>query len=63
MEVMGFNFQNRDEKEIVERYLMSFEIIHTDIEIANLVIKYRSENKIKIPDAIILATAKKIMLI
>lgn len=59
MEVMGFNFGNNVEKEIVEKYLTSFEIVQTDMEIANLTIKYRSENKIKIPDAIILATANK----
>ena len=59
MEVMGFNFGNSVEKEIVEKYLTSFEIVQKDMEIANLTIKYRSENKIKIPAAIILATANK----
>ena len=60
MEVMGFKFETEDEKNTIEKLLLSFEIIQTDMEIAKLVINYRLENKIKIPDAIILATAKKL---
>jgi predicted nucleic acid-binding protein len=57
---MGFKFETEDEKNTIEKLLLSFEIIQTDMEIAKLVINYRLENKIKIPDAIILATAKKL---
>ena len=37
-----------------------FEIINPDIEIADLTVSYRKMKKIKIPDAIILATARKL---
>lgn len=37
-----------------------FEIINPDIEIADLTISYRKMKKIKVPDAIILSTAKKL---
>ncbi|MBU1719788.1 MAG: PIN domain-containing protein, partial [Bacteroidetes bacterium] len=36
-----------------------FEVVHSDEEIAQLVITYRRKKKIKLPDAIVLATAHK----
>jgi len=50
MEIYGYNFQSDKEKEIVD----------VNQEIAQQVIIYRKreDKKIKIPDAIILATAK-----
>jgi hypothetical protein len=59
MEVLGYPFENNKEKLLTEKLVASFEIIHTDKEIAETVIGYRSRKKIKLPDAIILATAKK----
>ena len=59
MEALGFNFKNESEKKLIEQLLRSIEVIHTDAEIASAVVEYRSRSKIKLPDAIILATAKK----
>ena len=60
MEALGYEFKNDVEKALIEKLLASFEIVQTDIEIANLVIVYRKLKKIKTPDAIILATARKL---
>ena len=58
MEVLGFNFQNVNEKEIVEKLFDDIEIINIDDNIVNLVINTRKKKKIKLPDAIVFATAK-----
>lgn len=59
MEVLGFPFADLEEKGLIEKILNALTIIQTDMEIADYVISYRQNKKIKIPDAIILATAKK----
>jgi predicted nucleic acid-binding protein len=59
IEVLGYNFKDEDEKIITKQILGMFEILNPDIEIADLTISYRKMKKIKIPDAIILATARK----
>jgi predicted nucleic acid-binding protein len=59
IEVMGYAFIDEQEKSLTSKILCMFEIVNPDIEIANLTIKYRTAKKIKIPDAIILATARK----
>lgn len=58
METLGHNFSNPKEKELIEKLLNSLPIVQTDMAIANQVIAYRQQRKIKLPDAIILATAK-----
>ena len=58
MEVLGYNFVNNEEKEVIEEILNNFTILNVDLEIANIVINIKCTKKIKIPDAIILATAK-----
>ncbi|HBX52426.1 MAG: hypothetical protein A2275_07810 [Bacteroidetes bacterium RIFOXYA12_FULL_35_11] len=58
MEVLGFHFENDNERKTIEKIVNTFEIIHTNNEITDLTILYRKNKKIKIPDAIILATAK-----
>lgn len=60
IETLGYNFQNLNEKEIVELILNSFPIIQTNMEIIQQVVTYRQYNKIKTPDALILATAKNL---
>jgi predicted nucleic acid-binding protein len=60
MEALGFDFKDEEEKSLIEKLLTSIEIIQTDMEIANSVIIYRKLKKVKTPDAIILATAKKL---
>ena len=59
MEVLGFQFDNQEEKELIEQLLEQFVIIHLDMEIAQEVISIKQKKKIKLPDAIIFATAKK----
>jgi len=58
MEVLGYQFENQDEKELIEQLLDQFEIIQLDMEIAKEVILIKQTKKIKLPDAIIFATAK-----
>lgn len=60
IEVLGYNFKDENEKLLTSQILGMFEIINPDIEIADLTISYRKMKKIKVPDAIILATARKI---
>ena len=60
IETLGYNFPNSDEKKIIETVLNSFPIIQTDMEIISQVVVYKQFKKIKTPDAIILATAKKL---
>lgn len=60
IEVLGYNFKDENEKLLTSQILGMFEIINPDVEIADLTISYRKMKKIKVPDAIILATAKKL---
>ena len=60
MEVLGFPFKSDNERKQTEKIVSLFEVIHTNNEIAEAVIQFRKKKKIKIPDAIILATAKSI---
>lgn len=47
-----------DNEEIIKEFLNGFNIIPLNDEIAEIAVNIRKENKIKIPDAIIWATAK-----
>ncbi len=60
MEVYGYDFANEKEKKLIDALFESIEIIETNKTIAEQVILYRKNKikKIKLPDAIILATAK-----
>jgi len=60
IEVLGYNFKDENEKLLTSQILGMFVIINPDVEIADLTIRYRKMKKIKVPDAIILATAKKL---
>jgi predicted nucleic acid-binding protein len=57
MEVLGYQFPNNTEKKIVEELCRNLPVIELDKEIVEKVIQIRQKNKIKLPDAIILATA------
>ena len=57
MEVLGFRFETNFEKQAITRLCGYFPIIHLNSEIIEKVISIRQQNKIKLPDAIILATA------
>ena len=58
MEVMGFQFSDEEERQIIQNLLDHFAFIYINAEIVECVISIRKEKKIKLPDAIILATAK-----
>ena len=59
MELYGFNFKDNTEKQRLDEYFKYIEIVHTNTRIAEKAIDYRKNGprKIKLPDAIILATA------
>ncbi len=60
IEVYAFDFQNSVEKEIADEIFANLDIIEVNQEIADQAIIYRKNKtkKIKLPDAIILASAK-----
>jgi predicted nucleic acid-binding protein len=57
MEVMGYPFESKEEEQIISDLLGHFKIIMIDQRIADRVITLRKTYKIKLPDAIICATA------
>lgn len=57
MEVLGYKFDSIDEEKIVRDLLNLFNIIYVDEKITGKVVEIRRQNKIKLPDAIICATA------
>jgi len=57
MEVLGYGFNSDDEEKIINKLLSLFNIIYVDESIAKMVVNIRKERKIKLPDAIICATA------
>ena len=60
VEVYGFEFQNSTEKDIADEIFANLQIVELDQTIADQAIHYRKNKikKIKLPDAVILATAK-----
>jgi len=63
MELLSYNFINKKEEIFILEILSSFEILNINISIANSVIKLKKSRKIKLPDAIIAATAIEYKLI
>jgi len=57
MEVLGYNFANSQEKDFINELISLFNVIFIDQKIANSVIDIRKKIHIKLPDAIIAATA------
>lgn len=57
MEVMGFNFINDKEEKVLEHFFCNISIKNIDKNIVNKVIEIRKNKKIKLPDAIVYATA------
>jgi len=57
MEVLGYVFENKKEEEFVKKFLSFLKIIPINMKIAKKVIELKKEVKIKLPDAIICATA------
>ena len=60
MEVYGFEFASPDEEDLINDFFANLEITDVNVRIAKQAIIYRKNKvkKIKLPDAIILATAK-----
>jgi predicted nucleic acid-binding protein len=60
MEVYGFEFENTAEKMLIDNFFNVVQVIDVNMSIANKVIDYKKSKrkKIKLPDAIILATTK-----
>lgn len=58
MEVLGYRFRDAKEEEFINEMLGVFRILYIDQKIADMVIQIRREVRIRLPDAIIAATAK-----
>jgi predicted nucleic acid-binding protein len=60
MEVYAYNFQDQTEKDLIDELFSNLEIVEVSRAIAEQPIIYHKNNskKIKLPDAIILATTK-----
>ena len=60
MEVYAYDFQNQSEKDLIDEFFANLEIVEVNRAIADQAIVYRKNKikRIKLPDAIILATAK-----
>jgi predicted nucleic acid-binding protein len=60
MEVYSYEFSNENEKQLIDALFESIAVIEVNKEIAEMAIKIRKNKlkRIKLPDAIILATAK-----
>ncbi|WP_264534762.1 type II toxin-antitoxin system VapC family toxin [Flavobacterium sp. N1736] len=60
LEVYSYNFSNNKEKQLIDALFKSIEVVELNKTIAEMAIEIRrnKERKIKLPDAIILATAK-----
>jgi hypothetical protein len=57
MEVLGFNFQSSREKKYIEDICSYLPVLELEKKVVEAVIQIRQQKKIKLPDAIILATA------
>lgn len=57
MEVLGYRFSNSKEENFVKELVSMFNVRFIDQEIAENVINIRKQYRIKLPDAIIAATA------
>ncbi len=60
MEVFGYTFKHQQEFELIAKIFENLQIVDINLTIANYVIGYRKSptKKIKLPDAIILASAR-----
>ena len=57
MEILGYDFEDLNEEIFIKDLLSIFKIIYIDQRIADIVVKIRKKKRIKLPDAIISATA------
>jgi toxin FitB len=57
MEILGFSFGTLEEEKYIRDLISLFTIIYVDQKIADIVVDIRKNKRIKLPDAIISATA------
>ena len=57
MEILGHRFEDKNEEKFIQELLELFNMLYIDHEIADKVIEIRKKERIKLPDAIIAATA------
>lgn len=57
MEILGYDFNDPIEEQFIKELLSVFQIIYVNREIADIVVQIRKSHKVKLPDAIIAATA------
>jgi len=57
MEILGYDFEDSNEEIFIKDLLSIFKTIYIDQRIADIVVKIRKKKRIKLPDAIISATA------
>ena len=57
IEALGFNFKTASEQSAMETFINSSDMLQIDTEIVNETITIRKSQKIKLPDAVIAATA------
>jgi len=58
MEVLGYQFRDSKDEEFIRNILEVFSILFINQKIADMAIEIRKKQRIKLPDAIIAATAK-----
>lgn len=58
VETLGYSFSDEEERAVVLSVLNQVEIVDLNQTIADIAIQYRQRRKIKLPDALVLATAK-----
>ena len=58
MEVLGYEFRDPKEEEFIREIIGVFRILYIDQRIADMTIEIRRKAHIRLPDAIIAATAK-----
>lgn len=57
MELLGFNYKNKNDQKVIEFFIENSEILNINSEIVIKTIAIRKSKKIDLPDAIIAATA------
>lgn len=57
MEVLGFDFQDEEDEKLVKQLVSKFRLLEIDEQIGERTVEIRRKKKIKLPDAIIYATA------
>lgn len=57
IEALGYNFKEKKDEELVKELVSRFQLLELDDQVGEATINIRKKKKIKLPDAIIYATA------